>query len=233
MNDLYALLSDKNCLKSTKFYENVELKCSCCGKLFLKHKRDFLKSVRLKRDYITCSKQCNDKMRITSKTIKCEQCGKNIKRHQYHSTKYKHAFCSNTCAALYSNSHKTYGYRRSKLEIWLEKQLILLYPKLEIHFNRKDTINSELDIYIPSLKLAFELNGIFHYEPIYSKEQLDKIQNNDHRKYQACIEKLIELCIIDTSKQKNFKESTSKKYLNIILNIINQKMEPLMGNAPT
>lgn len=88
---------------------------------------------------------------------------------------------------------------------------------------RKDTINGELDIYIPSLKLAFELNGIFHYEPIYNQLQLEKTQNNDQRKFQACLEKGIELCIIDVSKQKYFKESTSQQYLKIITDIINQK----------
>ena len=79
------------------------------------------------------------------------------------------------------------------------------YPNLEIHYNRKDAINSELDIYIPELELAFELNGIFHYEPIYGAEKLQQIQNNDDRKFQACLEKGISLCIIDTSSLKYFK----------------------------
>ncbi len=137
----------------------------------------------------------------------------------------KNNFCSQSCAAIYNQSHKTHGYRRSKLEIWLEVELNKLYPSLEIHFNRKDAINSELDIYIPSLKLAFELNGIFHYEPIYGEEQLKKIKNNDTRKYQACLERGIELCIIDTSKIKYFKESTSKPILDIISKIINDKIK--------
>ena len=63
--------------------------------------------------------------------------------------------------------------------MWLEEQLTSLYPKLDIHFNRKDTIGSELDIYIPSLNLAVELNGIFHYEPIFGKDKLSKIKTND------------------------------------------------------
>ena len=141
--------------------------------------------------------------------------------------KVKNNFCSQTCAGTYNSTHKTKGNRRSKLEIYLEKQLINLYPNLEIHFNRKDAINSELDIYIPSLKLAFELNGIYHYEPIYGKDKLSQIQNNDNRKFQACIENTIELCIIDTSTQKYFKESTSKKFLDIITNIIERKEHEL------
>lgn len=153
---------------------------------------------------------------------KCKSCGKIVKGKRY--SKYKNSvFCSQTCAAVYNNTHKTHGYRRSKLERWIEGQLTTLYPSLEIHFNRKDAIDSELDIYIPSLKIAFELNGIFHYEPIYSQEQFNKIQNNDQRKFQACLEKQIELCIIDTSQQKYFKIQNSEKYLNLIKEIIVKK----------
>ena len=133
-------------------------------------------------------------------------------------------FCSSSCAATYSNAHKTKGTRRSKLEVWLEAQLPLKYPDLVFHFNRKDAIDGELDIYIPSINLAFELNGIFHYEPIYGKDKLNQIRNNDTRKFQACIEKGIELCIIDTSKQTYFKEQTARKYLDIVTNIIDIKI---------
>jgi hypothetical protein len=133
-------------------------------------------------------------------------------------------FCSSSCAATYNNTHKTKGNRKFKLEFYLEKELPLLYPNLEFHFNRKDAINSELDVYIPSMKLAFELNGIFHYEPIYGDLKLEQIQNNDKRKFQACLENNIELCIIDSSQLKYFKESNAKPYLDIIVNIINNKL---------
>ena len=106
---------------------------------------------------------------------------------------YKNIFCTHSCAARYNNTHKTTGNRRSKLEVWLENKLINLYPELEIHFNRKDTINSELDVYIPMLKVAFELNGIYHYVPIHGIELLTRIKNNDNKKIQACIEQGIEL----------------------------------------
>jgi hypothetical protein len=132
-------------------------------------------------------------------------------------------FCGKSCAASYNNTHKTHGNRRSKLEIYLEEKFPALYPSLEFHFNRKDAINSELDIFIPSLKLAFELNGIYHYEPIHGKDKLESIQNNDNRKFQACLERDIELCIIDASKLTYFKESNAVPYLNIIRKVIDQK----------
>jgi len=99
-----------------------------------------------------------------------------------------HHFCSSSCTAQYNaEGIKLGAAERSKLEKWIEPQLQDFYPELEFHFNRNDTINSELDIYIPSLKLAFELNGVFHYEPIFGAELLNKISNNDKRKFQAVL----------------------------------------------
>ena len=72
--------------------------------------------------------------------------------------------------------------------------------------------------------MAFELNGIFHYEPIYGNDKLTKIQENDVSKSKACHEHKIDLCIIDTSQQKYVKPSTSQKYLIIIINIINERL---------
>ena len=134
-------------------------------------------------------------------------------------------FCSSSCSATYNNTHKTHGTRKSKLECYLEIKLKEIYPTLEFHFNKKDAINSELDIYIPLLKLGFELNGIYHYEPIHGSKKLTEIQNNDHRKFQACLERNIELCIIDSSKLSYFKESNAKPYLEIVRKIITQKIK--------
>jgi len=153
----------------------------------------------------------------------CAECNKKFHKKLNQINKTNNNFCSQSCAAIYNNAHKKHGTRRSKLEKYLEEELTKLYPNLEIHFNRKDAINSELDIYIPSLSLAFELNGIFHYEPIYGQDKLASIQNNDNRKFQACLENNIELCIIDTSSQKRFTEKSSNKFLSIITNVIKQK----------
>jgi hypothetical protein len=87
-----------------------------------------------------------------------------------------------------------------------------LYPNLEIKYNSKEEIHSELDIYIPKYKLAFELNGIFHYEPIFGGQKLEQTQNNDKNKFQLCQENKISLCVIDTSSLKYFKEQNAEKY---------------------
>jgi len=173
-----------------------------------------------------CSKECRYKSLNFKwpQTVTCLNCNKEFKKLGSQIKKSPNHFCTKSCAATYNNTHKTKGNRKSKLEYFLEDRLIKFYPDLEFHFNRKDAINSELDIYIPSLNLAFELNGIFHYEPIYGEDKLNQIQNNDNRKFQACLEKKIELCIIDTSKLGYFKESNALPYLKIVQDIIDRKI---------
>ena len=218
------LLFDLEKIKSLKSRDLIPFECPNCFNIFKKTKNDVLRWMIKNRTISCCSKKCSGELKTkeNTKSLTCHNCNCDFVRclsALNRKTKYK--FCSSSCSASYWNTHKTKGNRRSKLEIWLEKKLVKLYPRLEIHFNKKDAINSELDIYIPSLKLAFELNGIFHYEPIYGIDKLDKTKNNDNRKFQACLEKQIELCIIDVSKIKYFKEKTSIPILEIITNIIN------------
>lgn len=177
---------------------------------------------------VTCDRSCgrNYYSLVTNalpEIVKCANCGVEFKKSANQILKSKNHFCRKSCAATFNNTHKKTGIRRSKIEQWLEEELIKLYPNLEIHFNRKDAINSELDIYIPSLHLAFELNGIFHYEPIYGEEKLKSIQNNDNRKFQACLQSGIELCIIDVSSISYFKPKFGYRYLDIITGIVNEK----------
>lgn len=174
-------------------------------------------SIKMKLFTLGLSRELNSKS-----LVKCLQCSKEFEKYNANIKKTPNHFCSKSCAGIYHNLHKSYGTRRSKLEKYLEDQLTVLYPKLTILFNKKEIIGSELDIYIPILNLAFELNGIFHYEPIFGKDKLEKIENNDQLKFKACIENKINLCIIDVSNQKGFSVKSSKKYLDIIINIINE-----------
>lgn len=205
------------------------LPCECyvCKTTFYKEKRAINKVLRnLKyHDGKYCSKKCQANNKKTQKLLKCTNCNVEFIKKISQIKKSKNHFCSHSCNASYNNKHKTTGTRRSKLETWLEQQLPLLYSNLEFHFNKKDIIGSELDIYIPSLKLAFELNGVFHYEPIYGSTKLNQIKTNDISKSKACYDAKIDLCIIDTSKQSYFKPKTSKIYLDIITNIIKERLE--------
>jgi len=212
---------------NSKSKDLLKLQCKYCKTSFFKTKKRVKDALNpnLKEIYDFCSKQCQNDFKKTSLVINCTNCNtffnKQLKRVK--KSKTNNHFCSKSCAASYNNKHKSKGTRRSKLEIWLEQQLTQLYPNLHIDYNKTSAINSELDIYIPSLNIAFELNGIFHYEPIYGVNKLQKIQDNDQNKFKLCQEHKIDLCIIDTSGQKYFKESTSKKYLDIILNLITKR----------
>lgn len=201
----------------------INVSCMYCNKKFNQTLK--LYNLNLKRKCKNyCSIECSNKSHNKQKDVICEQCNITFKKCVAAIKNTKHNFCSSSCSCTYHNQHKTKGYRRSRLEIYLEKKLIPIYGEDFFKFNDSTTINSELDIYIPSLKLAFELNGIFHYEPIYGEEKLKYIKNNDNRKFQACIEKGISLCVIDSSSLKYFKEDNAIKYYNIISSIIQENL---------
>jgi hypothetical protein len=211
----------------SKTKDLLPCKCYICEQTFFKNKKTILASYKDNNISVKyCSTKCSNFSRKTKQNINCNNCGINFEKTPTEIKKSKSGkhFCSNSCSASYNNKNKTTGNRRSKLEIWLEEQLTQFYPDLPIDFNKKSAIGSELDIYIPSLNLGIELNGIFHYEPIYGTNKLDQIQSNDKSKSLACHEAKIDLCIIDTSGQTYVKPSTSQKYLDIIINIINERL---------
>lgn len=151
---------------------------------------------------------------------KCKKCKKiyHLSKKQILSKNYVSLeFCSQSCINKYNRSK---GICRSKLEIWLEKQLTILYPNLYFSFNHKIN-NLEFDIMIPSLNLAFEINGIVHYRPIYGQERLEEIQKNDTKKQALCQELEIKFYVINTKKMGYFKPSKGRIYLNKIVEFIN------------
>jgi hypothetical protein len=152
--------------------------------------------------------------------VECRQCGKHFSKEENQVKKTKNNFCTRSCAASYNNTHKSYGTRRAKLEVFLEEQIKEHYPELELFCNQKTAIESELDFYFPQLRFAIELNGITHYEPIYGEDKFEKIQNNDKRKVIACYEKGIELAIVDSSSCSYLSPNNKEKYKKIIFDLI-------------
>jgi len=230
-------LFDLNKIELFDGYKSVPFECEWCKLPFyvkIKEIRWDLKNPKhpnRKNGNTFCSRKCKYASFVKKVSCLCGNCEKEIfiVPRIINESKSGFVFCSKSCSVTYNNTHKTTGNRRSKLEIWLEEQITLAFPNLHVLYNNKETINSELDIYFPDLKLAIELNGIFHYEPIYGKNKLTSIKNNDHRKFQACLEYKIELVIIDTSSLKYFKPQNAEKYLQIIKNIIDNKLSDSIG----
>lgn len=161
------------------------------------------------------------------KQVTCLNCSRSFLKNICQIKKHSNHFCSRSCSASYNNTHKNKGTRRSKLEIYICQRLKEDFPQLEIYENRKDVIDSELDIYFPQLRLAIELNGIFHYEPIYGKDKLERTQNNDKQKIIRCYEAGIELMIIDVSQLNYFKENKANEYYRIIKNNVTSVLSRL------
>ncbi len=211
-----------------KSRDKLPLECQFCSSIFYKSKHSIMDALNPNQsasgDF--CSLSCRSKQLIIQRNfslrinVSCDFCSKNFSKRKFEILKTKHNFCSQSCSATFNNRNKKYGTRRSKLESWIEEEFSSVYPNLNIDFNKKDAIKSELDIYVPSLKLAFELNGIVHYEPIYGLEKLGKIQNNDLDKLQKCLNEGIDLRIINCSKMKRFKPEKARDFLNQIVEII-------------
>lgn len=234
MRPLYS----KEEFENSKSKSLLPLECSFCHKIFHKSKGQIQGGLSRParagwNQWLYCSHKCHSQSSLNQIVLKCITCGKSFSRIPSQAKRPKNPFCSHSCSATYNNLHKKHGNRRSKLELWIESELKLKYPSLEFLFNSKMAIGSELDIYIPKLQLAFELNGIYHYEPIHGLKKLSSIQKNDICKFKICSEKEIELCIIDVSSLKYYKISNALPFLEIITSIINQKMVTGIGFEPT
>ena len=219
---------------------NIDVQCAFCKKIFQRKKVDYnkynIKGNRPPCCNRSCAAKLFNKMRddfpekysrgflFPKKekefvTITCTYCKSPFQREK---SKYllrqvrfnKKPYCSKKCQALglleYFNSLTCV---RSKLEMWIEQKLSEKYPNLTIYYNDRQTINGELDIYIPSIELAFELNGIFHYDPIFGEATLKKRQQKDEEKKNECLVKRIELFVIDCRKERKLKNDDVLLYI--------------------
>lgn len=170
-----------------------------------------------------CSKACSNKNQLKYPAFStCLYCQTLFVPHERRCAK----FCSQSHAALYNNAHKTKGYRRSKLEIYLEAMIKKEFPNLNLVCNNRQLLGFELDFYFPDLKFAIELNGIVHYEPIYGSDKLTRVQDNDKQKMIRCYEQGIELMVIDISMHHHCTQKVKDKYWKIISDILINKFSP-------
>lgn len=219
------ITNDFNCTQehfnNAKTKDMISLTCCICQQIFNRPKKKILSNYKEGREHIYCSNKCQGYARSTAgtTTVQCTECFKSFSKMNSQIRSEKN-FCSRSCANTYNNKHKTHGTRRSKYEIQLEEILLKEFPNLVIKFSDKITIGSELDVYIPSLNIAFEIQGIFHYKPIFGQEKLTQIQKNDLLKIDACNKANIKLYHIDISKLTRCTEKNCKHYNQEILNIL-------------
>ena len=205
-----------------KYRDLLLCKCDVCGNSFLQMKKNIYNNRKFCKKHNLCSKKCQSLLQSKQKLVICKNCGKEFfkKEKDILRSKSGNNFCSSSCAASYNNSHKIYGYRRSKFEKYVEEVLKETFPNLEIIYNNSHIIGYELDIYIPSLKLAFEINGIFHYKPIFGEYKFQRTQEIDKAKLNECEVQGIQLIVIDISNIKTFSKENSKFLIKEIINKI-------------
>lgn len=217
---------------------NIKLRCHFCDCIFEIEKRkllkDFFPGKRRKKKF--CSKTCQYNSAKTKTYVECKNCKKEFKKTPSQIKKHPNNFCSHSCSATFNNKNKKFGLRRSKMEILLEEVIIANFADVIYLVNDKSVIGSELDFYFPDLRFAIELNGIFHYEPIYGEKKFEQIKNNDQQKMIRCYEQGIELCVIDISSITYLSKKVIERYKTLFIEILKKvslrKLEPQTGIEP-
>lgn len=190
----------------------IEVECKNCGSRVKKTVGRYNESIKNGWNFF-CSIPCRYGYQEKGAKYYCAKCHTAIRRTpaQIRQTK-RNVFCSKSCAASYNNSHKRYGTRRSKLEMFIEEQLRRELPALSLRCNTNYPLGLELDFYFPELGLAIELNGLVHYAPVYGQEKLARIQKNDKRKARLCLKAGIELFVVDVSDRAYLTQKRKEKY---------------------
>jgi hypothetical protein len=186
----------------------AKMLCLHCNKIFPLEKHRVQRAAE-RRTGKYCSQTCARHARRTSQEVHCANCNNLFRKHGVEIKRTSKHFCSRSCAAQFNNRHKNLGAsRRSKAEDYLSNLRRQDFPALEIIQNNRALLSSglEVDIVIPRLKLAIELNGPVHYFPLFGEKKLAKIQAADISK-QAEIQIIgYNLLVIDISAYGYFKK---------------------------
>lgn len=170
--------------------------CDNCGKFCKKPKTYYYPAKARKQKLFFCSQKCKHDYHKTVIKVICSNCQKEVYRVPSYLAKTDNSFCNKSCAATYNNKLKRKS-RRSKIEAKFYDLLVQEFPNLNILANDKTMLDGlEVDVAIPSLKLAIEWNGIVHFKPIYGQIKLDKIQDKDAKKLKIASNKNINLIAI-------------------------------------
>ena len=114
--------------------------CDYCKQSFQKPLSRIKESLKLNQKQY-CSLQCKHNAKITSVKTFCMNCNQpiKIKQNVFNKSKTKHFFCSQSCAAVYNNTHKTKKSKPKIIKIIKEKLYInCRYCGKKFHPKKKD-----------------------------------------------------------------------------------------------
>lgn len=193
-------LFDIQKLSSFKSREKLPIECSVCSSVFYKQKNEIQKII--KGSYhgsgLYCSLKCKGKKDSKQIKLSCTFCKKEISKAPNSIT--ENNFCSLSCHAKFQHANKKTGFRRSKAEIYLTSLIQNDFPAMDVETSNRNLLNGlEIDILIPSIKLAIELNGPVHYYPIFGQTKFAKIVENDSKKISSLIKMQYGVIIVDIS----------------------------------
>lgn len=195
--------------------KKIEVKCLACGIDFYKK----LSATKRQPNHF-CSNKCLGTHRDKKVEVNCLNCNKFFLKKQSNIQNRPRHCCSTYCYKMLAKYKKNWGSRRSKLEVYIERKLT---EELTLKIEYNDTsIGYELDIYLPEMSFAIELNGVFHYKAIYGEKALLKRQEIDRLKAEECVKRNIKLIVINVSEDKVNKRTLEKRYNEIKSLILNR-----------
>ena len=169
-----------------------------------------------------------------TETVKCMNCSSECKKSPYQIEHNKYIFCSRSCHASYGNKtfnkSSRFGINKSKAETTLVNIIKSDFPELIIIENDRKILDGlEIDVLIPSEKIAIELNGPCHYIPIFGEPELIRTKNKDIIKKQKLQELKLHFFQINIMGVKG-------DINNFLKPIYEQQIKPLItgytGSAP-
>ena len=223
------LLCNQHEFKKAKSTDFLPLECSRCSSTFYQRKSTVERAIgyivglnNSRKTLEFCSPKCSDN-RVTNKaeiyTHVCTTC-----QTEFQSDRKDSKFCGRQCKGKHDiGRNRKISKNRSKAEAYLFNRIRHEFPEIALLANDRAFLEGglEIDIFLPELSLAIEVNGPFHYRPIYGEERLERAQHNDQLKKENLENRSVELLSLDISGPEHKSWKASKIHLEALFqNII-------------
>jgi hypothetical protein len=204
--------------RGNAFGPQMKLVCQFCSTLkpvnektyqkFLTTQEFFCQHDCKVNNYRKISKEKNTQLHHTElkkgDITNCPECQKEFMIKERKPTKHGKRYCSKSCRMRHFNLHYyTYAQSNSSYpENYLFSLLTAEFPNLNIQKNNRTFLQRglELDIFIPQLNLAIEINGPVHYKPIFGEERLADVKQKDQIKILELRSKQVQLIVLNVSE---------------------------------